>query len=303
VRNLPKPLVSLDEAQSFLDGYHGFAVDGLEQLSGGAWSAAFGYCAARDELVVRFGRNRDWFETDRDAQRFASIDLPVPRVRDIGDAMDGMCFAISERAYGRFIEDIEPSESEALRSVAARLLRALRAAPEEEAAYTWRQWLLSGLDREGRDAQWWARIAENPEVAPVADAAQARIRELLDACPERRDLVHGDLLSKNVLVAEDVSALRAVFSWKCSVRGDALYDVAWLTFWGAWHPGIAAMDPWSLRADDGSPDAALRHHCYELHIGATHLCWNTQIGDDSELEIVAGQLAELLESGPRRLRQ
>ncbi|HEY2355649.1 MAG TPA: phosphotransferase [Gaiellaceae bacterium] len=299
--DLPKPLVSLDEAREFLDRYHGLAVDDIEEMSGGAWSAAFGYRAGADALVARFGRERSWYENDRRMHEFASPDLPIPRVRDVGDAMDGMCFAISERAHGRFLETVEPSESEALRDVVARLLRALREASEEEVDYTWRQWLLYGLDPGGHNGEWWARIAENPDVAPVADAAQARIRKLLDACPERRDLVHGDLLSKNVLVAEDVSAIRAVFSWKCSARGDALYDIAWLTFWGAWGlPGIAAVDPWSLRADDESPDAAIRHHCYELHIGATHLCWNTQIGDDAELEKVARQLSELLESGPRR---
>lgn len=294
-----KPLVSLDEAQSFLDSYHGFAVDRLERLSGGAWSAGFGYRAGGDELVARFGHNRDWFETDRRMHQYASDDLPIPRVRDVGDAMNGLCFAISERAYGRFLEDIDPSKSEALSGVVARMLRALREVPEEEAAYSWRRWLLSGLDREGRDAQWWASIAANPAVAPVADAATARVRELIDACPEKRELVHADLLAKNVLVADDVSSPRAVFSWKCSVRGDALYDIAWLTFWNAWHPGIAAIDAWSLRPDDGSPDAAIRHHCYELHIGATHLCWNVQIKDEMGLHDVATKLTELLESGPR----
>jgi hygromycin-B 4-O-kinase len=294
-----KPLVSLDEAQSFLDRYHGHAVDRLEQLSGGSWSAAFGYRAGGEETVARSGHTRSWFETDQRMHEFASADLPVPRVRDVGDAMNGRFFAISERACGRFLEDIEPSESGALTDVVARLLRALREVPEEKVDYTWRQWLLSGLDREGRDRQWWARIAEDPGVAPIADAAAARVHELIDACPEGRHLVHGDLLAKNVLVAEDVSALRAVFSWKCSVRGDALYDIAWLTFWGGWHPGIAAIDPWSLRADDGAPDAAARHHCYELHIGATHLCWNAQIDDAAGLQEVATKLAELLESGPR----
>lgn len=296
-----KPLVSLDEAQSFLDRYHGVTVEGLERMSGGAWSAGFGYRAGGDELVARFGRDRGWFETDQHMHRFASVDLPIPRVRDIGDAMDGTFFAISERAYGRFLEDIEPSGADALSGLVARLLRALQEVPEEEAAYSWRRWLLSGLDRDGRDAKWWARIAENPAVAPIADEATARVYELIDACPERRQLVHGDLLSKNVLVADDLSALRAVFSWKCSARGDALFDIAWLTFWGRWHSGIAAIDPWSLRADDGSPDAAIRHHCYELHIAATHLCWNTQIDDEAELEKVAANLAELLETGPRRL--
>lgn len=296
---LPKPLVSPDEAQAFLDRYHGSPVEGLERLSGGSWSAAFGYRAGDDDLVARFGRNRDWFETDQRMHRFASSDLPVPRVRDIGDAMNGLCFAISERAYGRFLEDIDPSESGAASGVVARLLGALRAVGEEDAGYTWRQWLLSGLDRDGRDAKWWARIAANPAVAPVADAATARVRELIDACPEKRELVHGDLLAKNVLVAEDVSAARAVFSWKCSVRGDSLFDIAWLTFWDAWHPGIAAIDAWSLRADDGVPDAAIRHHCYELHIGATDLCWNMQIDDEVGLAAVAAKLDELLETGPR----
>lgn len=298
---LPKPLVSLDEARSFLERYHGFAVDDIEEMSGGAWSSAFGYRAGDDELVARFGRERSWYEYDRRMHAFASEDLPIPRVRDVGDAMDGLCFAISERAFGRFLEDIDPEESEALSAVVARLLRALREAPAEEVDYTWRQWLLFGLDREGFNAEWWARIAEDPSVAPIADAAQSRIRELLDSCPEKRELVHGDLLSRNVLVSEDVSALRAVFSWKCSARGDALYDIAWLTFWGAWGlPGIAAIDPWSLRTDGGAPDAAIRHHCYELHIGATHLCWNVQIDDPAGLEAIARQLAELLESGPHR---
>jgi aminoglycoside phosphotransferase (APT) family kinase protein len=300
VADRPKPLVSLDEAQAFLDRYHGFAVDDIEEMSGGAWSAAFGYRAGDDELVARFGRERSWFENDQRMHEFASTDLPIPRVRHVGDAMDGMYFAISDRVYGQFLEDVAPSDSEALADVVARMLRALREAAEEEVDYTWRQWLLFGLDPDGHNREWWARVAANPAVAPIADAAQARIRELLDACPERRELVHGDLLAKNVLVADDVSALRGVFSWKCSARGDALFDIAWLTFWDRYAPGIAAIDPWSLRDDDGSSDPAIRHHCYELHIGATHLCWNTQIGDDAELEIVAGQLAELLESGPRR---
>lgn len=297
---LPKPLVSLEEAQSFLGRYHGSAVDVIEELSGGAWSAAFGYRTGDDDLVARFGRERSWFENDRHMYAFASEDLPIPRVRDVGEVMDGMSFAISERAFGRFLEDIDPAESAALSAVVARLLRALREAPAEEVGYTWRQWLLSGLDREGHNAEWWARIAENRAVAPIADEALSRVCELLDACPEKSELVHGDLLSRNVLVSEDVSAVRAVFSWKCSARGDALYDIAWLTFWGAWGlPGIAAIDPWSLRTDDATPDAAIRHHCYELHIGATHLCWNVQIGDAEGLNDIARQLSALLESGPR----
>jgi aminoglycoside phosphotransferase (APT) family kinase protein len=108
------------------------------------------------------------------------------------------------------------------------------------------------------------------------------VRALAEACPERRDLVHGDLLHGNVLVSPDARRVEAVLSWKCSVRGDFLFDAAWCSFWAPFHPGIAAAGPLSgllrapaVRAGPGALlDAATRHHCYELHIGFTHLGWN-----------------------------
>jgi hypothetical protein len=67
----------------------------------------------------------------------------------------------------------------------------------------------------------------------------------VEACPERRDLVHGDLLYGNVLVSLDARRVEAVLSWKCSVRGDFLFDAAWCSFWAPFHPGVAATDPLS----------------------------------------------------------
>ena len=58
------------------------------------------------------------------------------------------------------------------------------------------------------------------------------------------------------------------------MRGDFLFDVARCTFWAPYHEGIAAADPLSgviiapaVQAEPGALlDAAIRHHCYELHI-------------------------------------
>jgi hypothetical protein len=120
------------------------------------------------------------------------------------------------------------------------------------------------------------------------------------------DLVHGDLLHGNVLVSPDARRVEAVLSWKCSVRGDFLFDAAWCSFWAPWHPGIAAADPLSgllrvpgVRAEPGALlDAAARHHCYELHIGFTHLGWNVWTGNQADLAATARRLAEVLERGP-----
>ena len=45
-------------------------------------------------------------------------------------------------------------------------------------------------------------------------------------------------------------------------------------------------------------DAAARHHCYELHIGFTHLGWNVCTGNQADLAATARRLAEILERGP-----
>ena len=149
-------------------------------------------------------------------------------------------------------------------------------------------------------------------------AGEARVRDLIEACPERRDLVHGDLLHANVLVAEDGSRPNAIFSWKRSLRGDFLFDTAWCTFCSAiWYPGIAAADPWdrvrrepSIRNDaDAWVDASERHHCYELHIGLTALAspavWvggpeahGTLVPGTHLVQQIATQLAVVLERGP-----
>lgn len=151
-----------------------------------------------------------------------------------------------------------------------------------------------------------ATLARDPALDRLFTACEARVRALLDACPERRDLVHGDLLNRNVLLSDDATRVNAVFSWKCATRGDFLYDTAWCTFWGAFHAGIAAADiwprvlaaPWTRGDPTALVDAATRHHCYEIEIGASHLAWNAWTGDAAALREVAAHTALVLERGP-----
>jgi aminoglycoside phosphotransferase (APT) family kinase protein len=173
---------------------------------------------------------------------------------------------------------------------------------------TWRGWLSERLVEDRRQGvPGWAVLAAQSEVDPLYRASEARVRELIEACPERRDLVHGDLLHANVPVAEDASRPNAIFSWKCSLRGDFLFDTAWCTFCSAiWYPGIAAADPWDcVRRDpsvrdeaDAWVDASERHHCYELHIGLTASARNAWVGDPEVVRQIATYLAVVLERGP-----
>ena len=309
---------TLVQVDAFLRRVHGGPVRDLLPLAGGFWSSAFAYRLRDRELVLRVGSVPEGFEMDRVAMAFDRPDLPVPAVLEIGEGL-GAAYAISTRRHGRFLEAIRPDDASVARPAVERMLAALRAIPAEpdapcawypaggaNPASTWRRWLTDGLvdDPQHRVSGWRKILAADPELDHLYEASERRIAELLDACPERRDLVHGDLLNRNVLIADDASRVTAVYSWKCSVRGDFLYDVAWCTFWGAWHPGIAALDLWAqtlrspLLPAEALVDAAVRHHCYELQIGACHLGWNAWTGDEDARHEVATQTAQVLERGP-----
>ncbi len=320
---MSKTTHDLDDVAAFLTGLHGTTVSDLEPLTGGFWSSAFGYEAGGRELVLRLGNIREGFEMDRAAYAFSGPDLPVPEVLDIGEAFGG-AYAISVRHHGRFLQEFEPDEAEVVGATLADLLAALRRVPAEPGASTvwydpegaarnatWHDRVRDGLVDDPRNlvSGWRATIAADGELEHLFTACERRIGELLDACPERRDLVHGDLLYSNVLLTEDASTVTGVFSWKCSMRGDFLYDTALCTFWGPWHPGIAAADVFTrvlsspdLSAADRA-DAALRHHCYELQIGAHHLGWDVWTGDAATLAKVAGHTAMILERGPLRVSE
>ncbi|QDP98177.1 phosphotransferase [Microlunatus elymi] len=314
--------LTYDDVADFLVDRIGEVRD-LEPLTGGAWSSAWAYRCGDEELVVRFGNERTWYEADRTAMGFAGTDLPVPEVREVGSTPSGGAYAISVRHHGEFLEDTPVERGATVGPTLTRLLVALfRIRADAQApvmwhqggppAASWRDFLLAGLrDDPGKIVHGWgAMLAADPKLGPLGAAATARVTELVDACPERRDLVHGDLLHGNVLVSPDSRQVEAVLSWKCSVRGDFLYDAAWCTFWSPWHPGIAAADPLTrllqdaaIRADPAAlVDAAERHHCYELQIGYSHLGWNIWTDNRQALKETADRLAEVLERGPVRLQ-
>lgn len=309
-----------EEVAAFLAQNSGGTASDLEPLIGGLWSSAWAYRAGEEELVVRFGRERSWYEADRMAMAFSGPDLPVPQVREVGTTPTGRAYAISVRHHGRFLEDTPVERADAVAPTLTRLLVALYRAPASPGtpvmwhpagapACSWREFVLARLvdDPVNQVPGWSAALAADPKLAALSTAVCDRVRTLVAACPERRDLIHGDLLHGNVLVSPDCRRIHAVLSWKHSIRGDFLYDAAWCSVWGpVFYPGIAAVDPLSgllrdpgVRADQSAlVDAAVRHHCYELQIGLTNLRSSIGTWNQEPLTATAGLLAETLERGP-----
>ena len=311
-----------EDVAAFLAQHSGGTASDLEPLTGGAFSSAWAYRAGEEELVIRFGPERSWYEADRMATAFSGPDLPVPQIKEVGTTPTGGAYAISVRHHGRFLEDTPVERADAVAPTLTRLLVALYRVPASPGtpvmwhpagapARSWREFVLARMaDDPGNPGHGWrAALDADPKLAALAAAVCDRMRPLVAACPERRDLIHGDLLHGNVLVSPDCRRVEAVLSWKRSLRGDFLYDAAWCSVWGpVFYPGIAAAttDPLSgllqdpgLRADRSAlVDAAVRHHCYELQIGITHLGWSIWTWNQEHLTATAELLAEILERGP-----
>ena len=116
--------VSAGEAEAFLVGRFGAGLTDVAPIGGGAWSKAYAFRRDGADYVARFGGYLEDFAKDRLAGRYASADLPVPAVTEIGEALGGF-YAISERSFGGFIDHLD---GEGMRATLPSLFAALDAA-------------------------------------------------------------------------------------------------------------------------------------------------------------------------------
>jgi hygromycin-B 4-O-kinase len=306
-------LVDRHAADRFLAERYGLRAGSVAELGGGDWSRAFSFRLDNRDLVVRFGRHLEDFTKDQKAMAFTRPELPVPMVLEVGEAL-GVFYAISERHFGAFLETLDERQWRNLMPALLRGLDALRevqprgsgvdwASEDVSAPSSWRQWLVVSLeDRPGeRVGGWRSRLKEAPDIDDVFVSGERALRSLLWACPEVRHVLHRDLLNRNVLVADDASRLEAVFDWGCSMAGDFLYEVAWLTFWGPWYPALDAIDfRRVIEAHYGAIGLEVEHFeerlaCYELHIGLEHIAYATFTGREDDQHAIARRTIQILE--------
>lgn len=299
-------------ASRFLTRRYGAEVDMHDDLAQGEWSRAYAFRHAGRDLVVRFNPSRDAFDVDLLAMRFASTDIPIPRVIEVGE-VEGGFYAISERAFGEFLEELSPGAMRAAGPSVLAVLDGLRLAGTSASTgfgpwdrrgngrySSWAGYLLD-VESEVPDTHraGWRDFLERSGIATCAfRAGMDALEPLATRVPDLRHLVHSDLLNRNAFVSD--GRVTALIDWQCAMYGDFLYDLAWLTFWAPWHPGLEAAD---FRA------TALRHYaelglavphlddrmrCYELHIGLRHLVYNAWRGDLRNLEGTARRTLEVV---------
>ena len=282
-------------------------------MGDGAWSRCFGFERDGHEFVVRFGRHVDDFHRDRFAWRFASVDLPVPEVVDIGEAF-GAWYCVSTRARGTPWEQLNASEWSATLPSVLGTLDALRSADiadttgfgewdcEGTAQFaTWPAFLAAVVDDPpGRRTHGWRRRLVDSPIGEVSFArAYSQMMDLAGAFQGPPTLVHNDLLNRNALVARWPSHRSPRLGM--SLYGDFLYELATFVFWSPWHPAIHDSDMLAMAVrhygeiglDVADLDARLR--CCALHIGLVHLAYNAFLGDLETLRLTDRRMSDFLD--------
>jgi hygromycin-B 4-O-kinase len=296
--------IALPEAVEFLRRRYGGDVRRVGPVAEqGLWSSTYRFTDGGVDRVVRFGPSREAFERDAFVARHASPRLPVPQVREIGEAF-GHAFAVSDFVRGRIIDNIDaaemgrtlPSLFQALDAVREIDLSATAGFGYWDAAGrgvdpTWEYVLLGGIPR------WRAAVAGSAVGLGPFEEGVARMLQLVPFSPPVRHLVHSDLLHRNVLVED--GRITALLDWGSSFIGDFVYDIAWLSFWQPWYPQWAGLNFVAAAAAHYAAAGVVVEHfaervrCYELRIAVSNQEWFAERGDRANLEKVAARTLEL----------
>ncbi len=300
------------EAAEFLRAHLGALDPGAIQPVGhGEWSKAF---YVPGDLVVRFSATDEDFRKDQWVMAHASPGLRVPRVLEIGQAFGGF-YALSERAFGEYIEE---RDAEAMQRLLPSLFATLDAMRGVDLSGTggfglWRddgtaphaRWhaFLQAVRLDppsSRTHGWQERLQRFPDAHAVFERGFVAMETLIPLCPNERYLVHSDLLYFNVLVTND--RISCVLDWGSSIYGDFLWDLAWLTFWQPWYTAWATVDirTAALRHFTESgvelPNFDERMRCYELAIGLDGMAYQALAGYAENLAWTTRRVQSLLET-------
>lgn len=298
------------QARAFLNDHLGTNLAETEIIGEGAWSRCFAFQHDNQDLVVRFGNYVADFQKDKLAHAYASPDLPVPKVLNIGEAFDGY-YAISTRSYGVPLESLNSTEwLEVVPSLVA-ALEAMRLAElppnsgmgswsaEGQAPYKkWSEHLLDIDDGPHRRTYGWTKkLATFPEGTETFDWGFKLLKEVVsDSVP--RSLVHCDLINRNVHVEN--GNLSGVFDWGCALYGDHLYELAWFEFWAPWYPELDIgylrdeLERRWLETGYVPEDKDSRLMACYLHIGLDHLAYNAHLESWTDLAATAERMKALV---------
>jgi len=226
----------------------------LTPLKGGEWSAAYKFSLDSHTFVIRLSHTPENFYRDKISAGWSSSSLPIPQILKI-DRYQDQYYAISPFFNGVAFEILSASDLEQTIPDFLSMMTALQSVnlnsvegfgtltPEGKGAFrSWAEALLDvNNDRPDSLIHGWKEIlAKTPEAGRKYDRFYKQLTDLVQYCPEQKNLIHSDLLYQNLLVHNH--KINAVLDWGCAMVGDPLYDIAIFAFFEPWYPAFTGVN-------------------------------------------------------------
>jgi hygromycin-B 4-O-kinase len=273
-----KTQINQAQVEQFLQKYLRMPKVSIEIMADGEVSEAFSFEDKDGSHVIRISKHgtRGFLKDSFAHTHFASGDLPIPTILDIGEFGDGLHYTISTKAPGQTLDKFSSDEIETLIPKIFHVLGTIHALSPAREGYglwdehgngwcgSWREEQIASLhqdDKETRAASFYNTELHNK--------LRNKITQLLDFCPNERQLVHGDFGFSNVV--SDGKDITGVLDWEMSMYGDPLYDVAWLDFWDTKHNYHNIFKKYYEKQGDLPSNYDKRVLAYKLQIGLSSL--------------------------------
>ncbi|WP_113618691.1 aminoglycoside phosphotransferase family protein [Chitinophaga flava] len=265
-----KPIVDIQEMITAIATLGG-EITHIEPVQDGEESFAFRVIISGKKYVLRANHHIHGFEKDDFVcRRFAGPALPIPEIEAIGVLDNGVAWCLSVLVPGVTLQDLPVAALPSVTGAVDGVMKAMAAAPldgmsgfgpfnaQGHGRYTsWKAYLESIVNDPLYNWQEAGKRVAMKRVVPL----QEQLLQSIAACPEKRQLVHGDFGSNNVLT--DGHLVTGVIDWSEAMIGDSLYDMANIFFWRTW---LDCME-YQARYFEAFPLDKARLACYQMRIG------------------------------------
>ncbi|MDR7072867.1 phosphotransferase [Fictibacillus barbaricus] len=277
----------------------------IKELHGGLVSQTFYFEEDNNHYVMQIGNREEIYKKEKWVYSFLKQTIPVRNVLHVGVMEDHVtAYSISEYIEGSKVFDLNSQE---LYDIASDLMRKLerlesvdvsnqqgygRYDDKGHAAFpTWNDFIKAIFNK---DIYNWGALESKGLDTEVVNKAMKEIDAYIGSITlEKKNLVHGDLGSFNVLAKD--GKVTGVIDWSLSMYGDHLYDKANILFWNE-----DKLQPFIQKITKKyivSSEIKERMYCYMLRIGLEEI-YNTVILDEVgyDIEWVASRLKQITEN-------
>jgi hygromycin-B 4-O-kinase len=263
-------------------------------------SQAFSFQTNEGSFVIRVNIHSTSFHKDKYAfEHFATKEIPIPEIIQIGKLDDVYSFAISKKAEGKHINDLTEDEYNITLPDLLRVMDAIHAVDIRN-SLGYGKWNLEGNGEFSTWKDFIIAVNRFPDKENLFETSfleketwqriYSQIEKLSEFCSDEKYLVHGDYGNSNV--RSDGMKITGVFDWEHSCYGDPLYDIAWLTFWQKKPFRIKEIEDY-YRARN-MPHFDERLLCYKLRIGLSSLSFYAYSQQRDKYDSIKQRIFDLL---------